>query len=215
LKVYRAAVATYRSSPVAGRSGVPATTLRFYETAGLLPAERAASGYRVYGEAAVERLGFISSAKLLGLALEEIRDLLGEPQARPLPSPRTRPRPGTGEEAWHDAPVACTLGPAELGVRTRQWRALVSQASRREEAGDGVRLSFPPQAGLAGQLAELAAAEQHCCAFLDFTLHLTPHALQLTVRAPESAAGVLAGLFSGSADRGREDVVDKPEGDEH
>ncbi|WP_432044043.1 MerR family transcriptional regulator [Streptomyces cadmiisoli] len=66
---------TYRISQLASRSGVPATTLRFYESAGLLPVERTASGYRVYGEDAVDRLAFISSAKLLGLALEEIRDL--------------------------------------------------------------------------------------------------------------------------------------------
>lgn len=69
-------VTTYRISQLAERSGVPATTLRFYETAGLLPAERTPSGYRVYHEDAVDRLAFISSAKLLGLALEEIRDLL-------------------------------------------------------------------------------------------------------------------------------------------
>ncbi|WP_345128150.1 MerR family transcriptional regulator, partial [Streptomyces chiangmaiensis] len=41
---------TYRISQLAEHSGVPASTLRFYETAGLLPAERTASGYRVYGE---------------------------------------------------------------------------------------------------------------------------------------------------------------------
>lgn len=69
-------MSTYRISQLAERCGVPATTLRFYEDAGLLPAERTPSGYRVYGEDAVERLGFISSAKLLGLALEEIRELL-------------------------------------------------------------------------------------------------------------------------------------------
>src|SRR6478735_9410628 len=69
-------VTTYRISQLAARSGVPATTLRFYEEAGLLPADRTPSGYRVYGEDAVERLAFISSAKLLGLALEEIRELL-------------------------------------------------------------------------------------------------------------------------------------------
>lgn len=68
---------TYRISQLAERSGVPATTLRFYETAGLLPAERTAAGYRVYDERSVERLAFISSAKLLGLPLEEIRELLG------------------------------------------------------------------------------------------------------------------------------------------
>ena len=66
----------YRISQLAERTGVPATTLRFYETAGLLPAERTAAGYRVYGEEAVERLGFIAGAKRLGLPLEEIAELL-------------------------------------------------------------------------------------------------------------------------------------------
>ncbi|MDG9719768.1 MerR family DNA-binding transcriptional regulator [Streptomyces sp. DH24] len=47
---------TYRISQLAERSGVPATTLRFYEDAGLLPADRTPAGYRVYGEDAVERL---------------------------------------------------------------------------------------------------------------------------------------------------------------
>jgi len=70
-------MASYRISQLADRVGVPASTLRFYETAGLLPAERTPSGYRVYGEGAVERLAFISSGKLLGLSLEEIGDLLG------------------------------------------------------------------------------------------------------------------------------------------
>jgi DNA-binding transcriptional MerR regulator len=68
---------SYRISQLADRVGVPATTLRFYESAGLLSAERTASGYRMYGEEAVERLAFISSGKLLGLSLEEIGDLLG------------------------------------------------------------------------------------------------------------------------------------------
>ena len=66
-----------RISQLAERSGVPATTLRFYETAGLLAAGRTATGYRVYGEEAVDRLAFISAAKHLGLPLAEIADLLG------------------------------------------------------------------------------------------------------------------------------------------
>ena len=63
-------------SQLADRTGIPATTLRFYETAGLLPAGRTPGGYRVYGEDAVERLGFIIPAKRLGLPLEEIAGLL-------------------------------------------------------------------------------------------------------------------------------------------
>jgi DNA-binding transcriptional MerR regulator len=70
-------VTSLRISELATRTGVPATTLRFYETAGLLPADHTAAGYRVYGQDAVQRLAFISSAKVLGLPLEEIRDLLG------------------------------------------------------------------------------------------------------------------------------------------
>lgn len=63
-------------SELAARAGVPATTLRFYEQEGLLPARRSPAGYRVYDEAAVDRLAFIATAKGLGLALPEIRRLL-------------------------------------------------------------------------------------------------------------------------------------------
>lgn len=65
-----------RISQLAERSGVPVTTLRFYEDAGLVPAERSAAGYRLYGQEALERLGFIGAAKRLGLPLEEIGELL-------------------------------------------------------------------------------------------------------------------------------------------
>ncbi|MGQ0576114.1 MAG: heavy metal-responsive transcriptional regulator [Pseudonocardia sp.] len=67
---------TYRISQLADRVGVPATTLRFYEKVGLLAADRSPAGYRRYGEADVERVQFIAAAKQLGLALEQIRDLL-------------------------------------------------------------------------------------------------------------------------------------------
>ncbi|WP_368680654.1 MerR family transcriptional regulator (plasmid) [Rhodococcus opacus] len=55
---------------------MPATTLRFYETASLLPAARTTAGYQVYDDTAVDRLAFVSSARHLGLPLEEIRELL-------------------------------------------------------------------------------------------------------------------------------------------
>ncbi|NKZ07841.1 MerR family transcriptional regulator [Actinomadura latina] len=63
-------------SQLAERSGVPATTLRYYESAGLLTADRSPSGYRAYGEDSVTRLAFIGSAKHLGLPLDEIGELL-------------------------------------------------------------------------------------------------------------------------------------------
>jgi DNA-binding transcriptional MerR regulator len=70
-------VNTYRISEFARRTGVSTSTLRFYEQAGLLSAARTTSGYRTYDEQAVRRLEFVGAAKLLGLPLEEIRELLG------------------------------------------------------------------------------------------------------------------------------------------
>jgi MerR family transcriptional regulator, copper efflux regulator len=55
-------VGTYRISQLAGGMGMPATTLRFYEKVGLLPSQRTAAGYRVYDDAAAERLRFIAPA---------------------------------------------------------------------------------------------------------------------------------------------------------
>jgi DNA-binding transcriptional MerR regulator len=52
-------------------------TIRYYESIRLLPEpDRTASGYRAYDEADVERLAFIRSAQRLGLALDEIREVL-------------------------------------------------------------------------------------------------------------------------------------------
>ncbi|MCH7702047.1 MAG: heavy metal-responsive transcriptional regulator [Planctomycetes bacterium] len=62
---------------LASTSGVPATTLRYYEREGLLaPIDRSRSGYRLYDEAAAQRLSFIRSAQAVGFTLNDIRELL-------------------------------------------------------------------------------------------------------------------------------------------
>jgi len=63
-------------SDIAERSGVPASTLRYYERLGILAARRSPNGYRDFDEGHLERLDFIASAKRLGLELPEIRHLL-------------------------------------------------------------------------------------------------------------------------------------------
>jgi MerR family redox-sensitive transcriptional activator SoxR len=63
-------------STVAERYGVPATTLRYWEQIGLLPAQERASGRRWYDLDAVRRIKFIRMAKQAGLSLDEIRSLL-------------------------------------------------------------------------------------------------------------------------------------------
>jgi MerR family transcriptional regulator, copper efflux regulator len=66
----------YSIKHTAERSGFSTATLRYYEEIGLLPhPARTPSGYRVYDDSAVDRLGFIARAKQLGCSLEEIADL--------------------------------------------------------------------------------------------------------------------------------------------
>ena len=62
---------------VARRSGFSIKALRFYERRGLLPSSgRSAGGFRLYSEADLHRLEFIRQAKVLGLALDQIGELV-------------------------------------------------------------------------------------------------------------------------------------------
>ncbi|WP_097986784.1 MerR family transcriptional regulator [Streptomyces sp. f150] len=293
-----------RISQLAERSGVPATTLRFYESAGLLSADRTPAGYRMYGEDAVDRLAFIGAAKHLGLALEEIGELVGvweagacrdvkadlrprisarlaEAEARAAelaaftaslrgalahldalpdragrcdpecgflapgagarsasaqaagPASASAAGPDTGQgpgsstsapapvsggahggqpvdvvlspgrraageetERWRSVPVACSLGGDGLHERTARWREAVAGATR-AAVPEGLRLTLPVDR--VTRVAELAAAEQECCPFFDFRLHLDGPRLHLEVRAPADGGALLTDLF-GSAD---------------
>ena len=52
-------------------------TIRYYEEIGLLPQpERTSAGYRLYGPEDRERLDFIIKARAIGLALDEIAQVL-------------------------------------------------------------------------------------------------------------------------------------------
>jgi DNA-binding transcriptional MerR regulator len=63
---------------VAERSGVAATTLRFYESAGLLSAPGRIGGRRRYDQDVFHRLEVIGLCKAAGFSLEEIRVLLDD-----------------------------------------------------------------------------------------------------------------------------------------
>ncbi|MBX6366154.1 MAG: MerR family transcriptional regulator [Gemmatimonadetes bacterium] len=70
----------WRVGELAEATGLTVRTLHHYDAIGLLrPSARTASGYRLYGEADIERLQRIRSLRALGLSLEEIRECLGRP----------------------------------------------------------------------------------------------------------------------------------------
>jgi len=72
---------------VAGRAGVPASTLRYYEREGLIAAARSDGGQRRYQRDVLRRIAFVRAAQRVGLTLEEIKDALGS-----LPASRTPTR---------------------------------------------------------------------------------------------------------------------------
>lgn len=69
---------------VARRSGFAASALRYYESQGLIAAERSPGGRRTFERSVLRRLAFIRAASNVGLSLEEIRAELAA-----LPSERT------------------------------------------------------------------------------------------------------------------------------
>jgi DNA-binding transcriptional MerR regulator len=62
---------------LARQTGLSIKTIRYYESRGLLEQPpRTEGGYRLYDPEEVARLRFVQRAKLLGLTLEEIRELV-------------------------------------------------------------------------------------------------------------------------------------------
>lgn len=61
----------------AARAGIPAKTIRYYESIGLIAApRRAGNGYRCYDSATVRSLQLVKRARSLGFSIEECRSLL-------------------------------------------------------------------------------------------------------------------------------------------
>jgi len=70
--------ASYRIGELAAKVGMTERTIRYYEELGLLDSvKRLDGGTRVYTDDDVRRLKFIRKLKVLGLSLQEMRELEG------------------------------------------------------------------------------------------------------------------------------------------
>ncbi|TCP97318.1 DNA-binding transcriptional MerR regulator [Cricetibacter osteomyelitidis] len=58
------------------RTGLSLETIRYYEKVGLIRSERAVNGYRLFDQAAVERLQFIKNCRSLGFSVAETQALV-------------------------------------------------------------------------------------------------------------------------------------------
>jgi DNA-binding transcriptional MerR regulator len=67
----------YHIGQLAQAAGVPTSTLRYYERAGLLrPTGRAENNYRLYTTDTLQTVRFIRAAQAVGLTLDDVRALL-------------------------------------------------------------------------------------------------------------------------------------------
>jgi DNA-binding transcriptional MerR regulator len=122
-------------SELSARSGVPTSTLRYYEAEGLLPAGRASNGYRVYGPAAADRLAFIAQAKHLDLPLSSVRELVDAWESEPCQSVRAKYRPMLAERAAEVDERRAALGVLRATLATAVER--LDMLPDRDEPCDG------------------------------------------------------------------------------
>jgi MerR family transcriptional regulator, redox-sensitive transcriptional activator SoxR len=138
-------------SDVAARSGVAPSALRFYESRGLIRADRTSGGQRRYRRDVLRRVAFIRAAQRVGLSLAEITDALSD-----LPSGRTPTRADWARlsRRWQqrlderirlltelrDDLTSC-IGCGCLSLRTC---ALYNPADQAAELGPGPRLHLSP-----------------------------------------------------------------------
>ncbi|MFC0387673.1 MerR family transcriptional regulator [Muricoccus vinaceus] len=98
-------------------TGVKATTIRWYEAEGWLPAPaRTEGGHRSYNQGHVRRLGFIRHARELGFPMNSIRSLLD-----------LADRPGDDCSTAH---AIATAQIAEVDTRMRRLEVLRAELER-------------------------------------------------------------------------------------
>jgi DNA-binding transcriptional MerR regulator len=74
---------------LAKQTGLTTTTIRYYESIGLIPSpQRAENNYRHYTQADAERLRFIVSARSLGFTIDEITEFVAARDDGLLPCQR-------------------------------------------------------------------------------------------------------------------------------
>jgi hypothetical protein len=95
-------------------------------------------------------------------------------------------------------PIACTLTIEDAQDRVGEWRTFfithTDQVAVRDPTRAAVRLKPGDAALLAA--ADLAAREQACCSFFEFSIRINPHGRWLEVNVPEGAVLTLTDFIS-------------------
>jgi DNA-binding transcriptional MerR regulator len=188
-------VAAYGLAELAALSGLPARTIRFYQSADVLPRPDRRGRSAVYREGHLERLRLIAELQDRGLTLSAIRHLLGR-RASPgisvgdwlgldetLRGPWSEDRP----KVVGDGELADVLGTRPAGLRSRLER---SRYLERQPDGSWL-IRSPALLGLALQLQDAG-----------IDVELTGQATELLRRRLARAVDDLIVLFDGRSASG-------------
>jgi hypothetical protein len=100
------------------------------------------------------------------------------------------------------APLVCTLDAdgdntdgGNMERRLGEWRAVLAEATGREEIEDGIAVSFGHGVERTAELGRLLAAEYSCCSFASYHLTIDARGVRMEVRAPAEARDALAAVF--------------------
>ncbi|MFI8872679.1 MerR family transcriptional regulator [Streptomyces sp. NPDC055243] len=155
---------SYTVGQVSGFAGVTVRTLHHYDRSGLLvPSERSPGGYRLYGEADLARLQQILFYRELGFGLEEIAEILADPQANALDQLRARHK-ALVEQIGQ---LGRLVEVAERAMEVQQTGVRLSPQERFEVFGEiTFDLSYATEAGLkwgnsAGHQEAMSRAAAH------------------------------------------------------
>jgi MerR family redox-sensitive transcriptional activator SoxR len=107
-----------RIGELADRAGLAPSTIRYYESIGVLPEPYRVSGQRRYGEDTVRRLEFIVAAQQAGFTLQEIIELsdsfdMRGLARRKLPEVQAELRRARERKRWLDAASECDCASPE------------------------------------------------------------------------------------------------------
>lgn len=138
---------TYTIREVATLTGLPASTLRYYETIGLIePVSRgASSGHRVYDESDLDRLTGVACLAAIGLSIDDMRTYVSNVRLG---------REGAGEQidllAEHAERLAREAETLEMrrryvGIKVDYWRAVAADDQERAEQLSAQSLALADQ----------------------------------------------------------------------
>jgi MerR family transcriptional regulator, redox-sensitive transcriptional activator SoxR len=137
---------------LAARAGVAVSALHYYESRGLIGAERSAGNQRRYARAALRRVAFIRAAQQLGIGLAEIADALAQLPQQRTPNKADWARLSSGWRTQLDARIAALQalrdrldGCIGCGCLSLRACALYNPQDQCSEAGSGAqRLAVVP-----------------------------------------------------------------------